>query len=281
MDQEEIMTPELEAEIDSSWDDEGNGPVADDTFEDEVETKETQQDPETEPEVKPDTPAPAEVEEPKADQPEELFTLKNRDETKQVKRDELLAMAQKGWDYDKVREERDQLRAYRDEANPALSFIKALAQKSNMSVSDYIDYCRKQELMNAGINEATAQAQINIEKQQAAIDAAQAEQRAAQEEAQRKQEAEERKKEEQRADLVRFMQAFPDVKAESIPKEVWASVQKGIPLTTAYTMYKNRALEAELTALKQNAEARERTPGSMNTAGEKHIDPDFDGWDDD
>jgi ribosomal protein L12E/L44/L45/RPP1/RPP2 len=190
-------------------------------------------------------------------------------------------MAQKGWDYDKVREERDQLRAYRDEANPALSFIKALAQKSNMSVSDYIDYCRKQELMNAGINEATAQAQINIEKQQAAIDAAQAEQRAAQEEAQRKQEAEERKKEEQRADLVRFMQAFPDVKAESIPKEVWASVQKGIPLTTAYTMYKNRALEAELTALKQNAEARERTPGSMNTAGEKHIDPDFDGWDDD
>lgn len=28
----------------------------------------------------------------------ELFTLKNRDETRQVTRDELVAMAQKGWD---------------------------------------------------------------------------------------------------------------------------------------------------------------------------------------
>ena len=45
-----------------------------------------------------------------ADQPER-FTLKNRDETRQVTREELVALAQKGWDYDKVRQERDQLRA--------------------------------------------------------------------------------------------------------------------------------------------------------------------------
>ncbi len=44
---------------------------------------------------------------------EERFTLKNRDETRTVNREELIAMAQKGWDYDNVRRERDQLRQYR------------------------------------------------------------------------------------------------------------------------------------------------------------------------
>lgn len=69
----------------------------------------------------------------------ELFTLKNRDETRQVTRDELVAMAQKGWDYDHVRQERDQLRQYRQEADPALELVKSYAQRNGMSVGDYLD----------------------------------------------------------------------------------------------------------------------------------------------
>ena len=282
MDENEVLTTEMEAEIDSSWDaDEG-------PFESASETEDTAPQPEAETETEeksapnepPAEPTEAPAQTPPADQPE-TYTLKNRDETKQVTREELLAMAQKGWDYDKVREERDQLRTYRNEADPALNYIKTLAQKSNMTVSDYLDHCRKQELMSTGINEATALAQINLEKQQAAINAQQARQQEEQQAAQRQQAEAERQKAERRAELSRFMAIFPDVKADSIPNEVWAAVQKGTPLTTAYAMHRNRALEAELAAERQNKAAKAQAPGSMNTAGEQTADPDFDGWDDD
>lgn len=279
---EEKLTPELEAEIDSAWDAD-EGPFDSDT-EEEVETEEAQPEVET-PEEKeappatPETPPVPETQPAPADQPK-TFTLKNRDETKQVTQEELLAMAQKGWDYDKVREERDQLRTIREEAAPALTYIKNLAEKSGMSVPDYLDYCRKQELMSQGINEATALAQIALEKKQAALDAQQAKQQAEQKAAQQKQEEAEKQKEAQRQELVRFMTTFPDVKAETIPQEVWAEVRKGVPMTAAYAMHRNRALEAELAALKQNKEAKARAPGSMNTAGEQNPDHLFDGWDD-
>ena len=137
MDENNVLTPELEAEIDSSWDEgeASNAPDFDDEP-DEVETESQEQQEETPAEQEPVKDVEVPEVEAKADQPE-LFTLKNRDETKQVTKDELLAMAQKGWDYDKVREERDQLRAAHDEASTALNYIKGLAEKSgfNNSVS--------------------------------------------------------------------------------------------------------------------------------------------------
>lgn len=60
-----------------------------------------------------------------ADRPE-TFTLKNRDETRRVTRQELIAMAQKGWDYDNVRRERDQLRQYRQ----AMEQVRAAGEQS-------------------------------------------------------------------------------------------------------------------------------------------------------
>ena len=281
MDENNVLTPELETEIDSSWDEgeASNAPDFDDEP-DEVETESQEQQEETPAEQEPVKDVEVPEVEAKADQPE-LFTLKNRDETKQVTKDELLAMAQKGWDYDKVREERDQLRAAHDEASTALNYIKGLAEKSGLSVPDYLDYCRKQELMSTGINEATALAQIALEKKQAAMDAQQAKRDAAQKAEEQKQAEADKKKEAQRQELVSFMKAFPDVKAESIPQEVWAEVRKGVPMTAAYAMHQNRTLKAELEAMKQHKEVVSKAPGSMNSKGERTADPDFDGWDDD
>ena len=88
------------------------------------------------------------AEEQQADQPE-LFTIKNRDETRQVTREQLVAMAQKGWDYDTVREERDQLRQYRQDADPALELVRSYAQRNGMTVGDYLDYCQNRSLLQA------------------------------------------------------------------------------------------------------------------------------------
>lgn len=74
---------------------------------------------------------PAQEEQKTADQPE-LFTLKNRDETRQVTREELIAMAQKGWDYDNVRQERDQLRQYRQAMEQVKTPVRAIPKAETL-----------------------------------------------------------------------------------------------------------------------------------------------------
>ena len=199
---------------------------------------------------------------PAADQPE-LFTLKNRDQTRQVTREELVAMAQKGWDYDQVRQERDQLRQYRQETDPALELLKSYAARSGMELNAYLDFCRKQELMAGGMTEQAAAEKLGMEKQRAELDRRQAEidaYRAQQDSiAERaRAQAEGRKK-----DIEAFFAAYPGVSPDSIPQEVWAAVRSGDRLTNAYTMYENRRLTAELAAERQNKRNQAAAPGSL------------------
>lgn len=201
--------------------------------------------------------------------PPELFTLKNRDETRQVTREELISMAQKGWDYDTVRQERDQLRQYREEADPALLMVRGYAERSGMTVEQYLDLCRRQELLSQGVNEQTADAQIRLEKQQTILEA---QTRAAQE-ARQRQEAEAQKAQEaqaaRRKDMEDFMAAHPGVKGADIPNEVWAQVAAGKSMSTAYAEYENKQLKAELAAERQNKANAQRSPGSLtNPQGE-------------
>lgn len=205
---------------------------------------------------------------PPADQPE-LFTLKNRDEVRQFTKDEVVAMAQKGWDYDTVRQERDQLRQYREEADPAILMVKNYAEKSGLTVEQYLDVVRRQELLSQGVNEQTANAQISLEKQQAAMEA----RTKADQEARQQQEAAQRKDQEQqetrKKDMEDFMAAHPGVKGSDIPNEVWAQVASGRSLLTAYAEYENKQLKAELAAERQNKANIQRSPGSLtNPQGE-------------
>lgn len=197
-----------------------------------------------------------------ADQPE-LFTIKNRDETRQVTREQLVAMAQKGWDYDTVRAERDQLRQYRQDADPALELVKSYAQRNGMSVSDYLDFCRKQELIATGLTEQDAATKLSMEKEQAELARQRAEiqafrnqQNSVLQRAQQAQQARQR-------DIEAFYRAYPKVDPKSIPQEVWAAVRGGDTLTNAYTMYENRRLQTELEAERQNKANRAKSPGSL------------------
>ena len=255
-------TPILDDDLDAAWADE---------------TPETPA-PQTPPAKPAEDPAPAEPpapeqppqtpETPPADQPE-LFTLKNRDEVRQFTKDEVVAMAQKGWDYDTVRQERDQLRQYRQEADPALLMVKGYAQRSGLTVEQYLDVVRRQELLSQGVNEQTANAQISLEKQQAALEA----RTRADQEAQRQQEAAQKQAQEQQAarkrDMAAFLESHPGVKGADIPGEVWAQVAAGKSLTAAYAEHENRQLKAELAAERQNKANAQRSPGSLtNPQGE-------------
>lgn len=193
----------------------------------------------------------------------ELFTLKNRDETRQVTRDELVAMAQKGWDYDTVRAERDQLRQYKQEADPAFEVIKGYAQRNNMTVPDYLDFCRKQELMRGGLDEKAADQTLQMEKRKADLDAQEARINADKLQRDSLLQQAKARQEAQQKDMNAFLRAYPDVKAESIPQEVWAQVAQGDSLVNAYTMHENKRLTAELAAERQNKANQARTPGSL------------------
>lgn len=211
------------------------------------------------------------AEEEPADQPE-LFTIKNRDETRSVTRDEIISMAQKGWDYDHVREERDQLRQYRQQADPALDLVKAYAQRNNMSVPEYLDFCRKHELMAGGMNQQDAEQTVRFEKERAELDRQRSELRAFQEYQNSIRQRAAQQQQARQKDIESFYQAYPKVDPKSIPPEVWAEVKAGHTLTDAYTRHENRRLQAELAALKQNQKNKAQTPGSLGGTSGKEMD---------
>lgn len=212
--------------------------------------------------------------------PAESFTLRHMDDPPiTVGREEVVRLAQKGLDYDRVQTERDQLREYRAQADPALSLVKTFAQNSGMSLEEYVDYCRAQAIMADGVDEATAKARVEMEKQQARMDA---QTRAAEEERQRQKATAERERaqtEARRQDMVAFLGAYPDVKAADIPKEVWEKVAGGQSLVSAYTMYQNQQLKAQIAAKEQNQQNAAKAPGSMRSQGEKGRKTLADFWD--
>lgn len=202
--EENMETKELlDAELDGAWDGEG-------TPEPETQSAAAPEDAEDQGQKEP------------ADRPE-MFTLKNRDETRQVGREELIAMAQKGWDYDNVRRERDQLRQYRQ----AMEQVKATIGE-NRTQGGAPAAPKAEELIR--------RVKANAQKQ----------------------------------DMERFVQAYPGVKAESIPREVWGRVARGVPLVSAYAMHENQRLRMQLNAQRQDQINRARTPGGLgrNVSGE-------------
>lgn len=275
MDENNSMLAIDDAEIDAAWNDEAPAdPPETPVQAEEAPAQENTQDAGGEQE---NEEAPEQAQEAPADPPE-LFTVKNRDETRQVTREELVTMAQKGWDYDHVRAERDQLRQYQDEANPALELVRAYAQRNNMSVEDYVDYCRREELMAQGVNEQTAAAQVAMEKQQAVLRMQQ--EQLAQQQAQRDAAAvqEKQKAEQRKQDMAAFLSAYPGVKGDEIPREVWEKVAGGVSLVQAYTMHRNQQLEAEIAAMKQNEKNQQTTTGSLAASNEGESRSEIDKW---
>lgn len=260
---DETMETGFEAEIDSAWDDS--------TPDQDVQETREATDPEA-PESHQETEPGQQQEEPAAENTPQLFTIKNRDETRQVTSEELVAMAQKGWDYDKVREERDQLRQLRDEATPALELVKSYAQRNGMSVGDYLDYCRKQELIAGGMTEQNADQALQIEKDRAALNEQQKQIQAQQQEQNSVLERAKQAQAARQKDIEDFFREYPKVDPKSIPQDVWNAVRQGSSLVNAYTKYENNRLQAEIAALRQNEKNRASAPGSLSGNPGKEMD---------
>jgi hypothetical protein len=76
-----------------------------------------------------------------------------------------------------------------------------------------------------------------------------------------------KQQEQQQTDMKDFIAAFPNVKAEDIPVEVWQANEKGIPLRYAYAEHAyKQAMKAEEIA-KANMENAKSSTGSVGSDG--------------
>lgn len=226
----------------------------------------------------------------------QTFELKHLDEVKTVGRDEVISLAQKGMDYDRIKDKYSELKAERDKFTgfeEQSEFIRELAENAGMSVEELIDSTRARLYKNAeagkgnDVDDMTALMRVQNAKAERARarDAARAEAKT-KADAER---AEEEKSARQKI-FLRFAAEHKNVKAEAIPKEVWADFNSGKmgDLSDCYTRYENGALKkencelkVEIARLKLNEKNKDRSTGSRKGSGGKPVsDPIFAGWDD-
>lgn len=206
---------------------------------------------------------------------DEQFTLKHLGESKNYSRDEVTTLAQKGLDYDRIRTERDSMRAEMPEMREAMSFLKELAANSNISVEQLMENVRARALIareaEAGraITETGAREQIRREKAARDKDAAAANENDAEADAGTPPQTAAQEPD-VTAEIRRFAQMYPEVKATEIPQKVWDDFRAGKgDLTSLYTMTENAALRQKVAALEQNEKNKGRSTGSMKSAGNR------------
>lgn len=226
--------------------------------------------------------AQTETTEQKADAPEKTWTLRHMDETKNVGEAEMVTLAQKGMDYDRIR-------AKYDESKPAMEILSIFAKQKGVSVADYVSFLRTEAKKADGLSEAEARRSIELEDREAAVTAREAEQAAERQAAEQANAAANAAAQRRKADIDEFAQEYPDVarNPDAIPKEVWDAVAAGSSLTVAYAKYtaKQAREEAERTrsaaqAAQQNVKNAARSTGSMQSAGQNAggRDPFLEGW---
>lgn len=165
---------------------------------------------------------------------------------------ELVTLAQKGMNYDKVA-------AQAREQGPEVQMVRQAIAQSGMDAQTFFDQWRQgldaaamQQQIDAGMTPEAAARFVAMERQ---MQVQQAEERAATEDAR------------VRAGVMDFAEAYPDVK--EFPPEVMALMEQGVPPLYAYRSYENAQLRARVQELETGAAAkaadqrnRARAPGS-------------------
>ncbi len=235
-----------------------------------------------------DAAQPGENEEQQAQTDGQLFELKHLGETKNVNRDEVVTLAQKGMDYDRVTEKNTQLETQVSEQKQQLAqltehenALQELAKQSGTTVEELVENMLIAVTKSKyGIDDdGMALERVKLDRERRALD----QERAAL--APQKQEREQQAANEKwRGECFdAFAKAYPDVDPASIPNGVWEAFNRGETLVSAYARERNKALEAEIARMKSEQETRDRnaanaarSTGSQSSAGKTGSDEAFD-----
>lgn len=268
-----VMT---EAEVEDSWDDidlsdlADEGEVTEEDTAEEVEegegTEETEATQQTETEVR----------------SEDSFTLKYMGEEKSATREEIVPLARKGMDYDRVKGQleaaRNDLRDYEQvkadlsKLNERLQYLDELAKEQGMTTDELIENTQVQVMhRKTGKDMEVCRGIVANERRARELQAQQAAVTSTKDQNAKRD-----------ADIAEFMKAYPELASDpkNVPDEVWEAVNKGESLLNAYRAYEVKALRAELEQQKAAAaeekrkqENKSRSTGSQKTKGTKTVDP--------
>ena len=233
---------------------------------------------------------------------DDSFELKYMGETKRIGREEMIALAQKGMDYDRIREERDKmspeldgLRSDKTKLTEYEGFLAKLAESVGMDIPAMIESTQAKMLVadeakkGNTITEDFALQRIRFEREKADFEKQKGRKDSdkPKEDGQAKAESGKQTPEEEIAKARRddeakaFLKEYPEVDPKTIPKEVMNKWMGGTPLINAYMVYENKKLKADLAAMEQNMKNSGRSTGSVKSAGAgRATDPVFAGWDD-
>lgn len=218
----------------------------------------------------------------------QLFELKHLGETKNVNRDEVVTLAQKGMDYDRVTEKNTQLENQVSEQKQQLAqltehenALQELAKQSGTTVEELVENMLIAVTKSKyGIDDdGMALERVKLDRERRALD----QERAALATKNQEQEQQAANEKWRGECFEAFAKAYPDVDPASIPNGVWEAFNRGETLVSAYARERNKALEAEIARMKSEQETRDRnaanaarSTGSQSSAGKTGSDEAFD-----
>lgn len=249
---EEVVEGLTDAELDAMWnDDDDDGFVETDTAE--------EADQQTTEPVETEEAEPTEAEQPKDDGADQYLELKHLGEVKKVTKDEATVLAQKGMDYDRIHGKLDEANTELAKLKGYESFLKEL-QGDFATIEDLMNDTRARvKADKEGISYEDALAKVkeaNKPKEEPAPQPTITKESVFEQMAQES--------------ITAFLQKYPTVKADKIPKEVWDDMQLTHNLVASYERYTAmQKLAQENETLRKNAENKARSIGSMKSSGSK------------
>lgn len=211
---------------------------------------------------------------------DQTFTIKVNKEERTVGIDEMKALAQKGADYDRIKEQNaqkqrsiDTLQAKLDGISSqqgVLDILGIVAEKSGSTLEQLAESLYVNFRRTAGASEETAREELKSAKLEKELNAFKA---------QKTQQQEQESEGESRAkrDLADFQREYPDVPiTEDLVDKLISDIQSGMSLSAAYRKYEKAQdaeriadLERKLAAEKKNAENKKKSPGSQIDSGSR------------
>jgi hypothetical protein len=269
-------------------DDTEDGNVIDDSADDDTahepaEEPESDEDDSEDKETDPDEGAEESKEEPESGNGEQMFTLKVNKEEKQVTLDEMTALAQKGADYDRVKENYTKsqqnvqdLQAKLDALNAhqsALDILTMVAEKSGASIDQLAESIYVNLRKSAGASEDAAREELKSAKLERELSSYKAQKKQSEDDADSR----------AKRDMDAFQQEYPDVQlTRDLIQKLTADIQNGMSLSAAYRKFeraqetaKIAELERKLAAKAQNDKNKKQSPGSQKDSGGRRTRSDY------
>lgn len=259
--------------IDDSADDETSEP-AEETEEDKTE-EENSGDPDEDTEKTED--------DPQKDSEQQTFTIKVNKEEKTVTLDEMTALAQKGADYDRVKENytksQQNVQELQEKLNAltahqsALDILAIVAEQSGASIDQLAESIYVNLRKNAGISEGEAKGELKSARLEKELNSYKTQK------SQPEDDADSRAK----RDMEEFQKEYPDVQLTGeLIKSLTADIQNGMSLSAAYRKFERQQsaakiadLERRLAAKAQNDKNKKQSPGSQKDSGGRRTRSDY------